>query len=175
MPLVVLLQLAKEVIPYHALLTRHSLKHLLDTCITQYTNENLQQDNQLSHAAAVWWPFWLDGTTCSAAVVTIQGETTHAFLVACLLSLCGDCSALTVLMLSCGQACLQMACILSKRCRAEDAANASAVRLQQFKTTKMRVDISNSICPIWAWGTLAPETATGRWHADMMCITTALN
>jgi hypothetical protein len=53
MPLVVLLQLAKEVIPYHALLTRHSLKHLLDTCITQYTNENLQQDNQLSHAAAV--------------------------------------------------------------------------------------------------------------------------
>ncbi len=33
MPLVVLLQLAKEVIPYHALLTRHTLKHLLDTYI----------------------------------------------------------------------------------------------------------------------------------------------
>lgn len=52
MPLVVLLQLAKEVIPDHALLTRHTLKHLLNTCITQYTHENLQQDIQSSHTAA---------------------------------------------------------------------------------------------------------------------------
>ncbi len=36
------------------------------------------------------------------------------------------------------------------------------------------IKIRNIICPRCALGLSAPESATGRWHADMLRITTAL-